>query len=51
MILICGCSTRLSRVLMLPITRTGEREYRRGHIPRSAFLNLFRVHDPDRSRL
>jgi thiosulfate/3-mercaptopyruvate sulfurtransferase len=44
-------TVQISRVLFLPRIRTGEREYRRGHIPGSGFLDLFAVHDPDRSRL
>jgi thiosulfate/3-mercaptopyruvate sulfurtransferase len=41
----------ITKVLFLPRIRTGEREYRRGHIPGSGFVDLFMVHDPDRSRL
>ena len=36
---------------LLPTVRTGLREYRRGHIPGSAFLDLFELHDPARPRM
>jgi thiosulfate/3-mercaptopyruvate sulfurtransferase len=42
---------QINRVAFLPTVRTGLREYRRGHIPGSAFLDLFELHDPDRPRM
>ncbi len=44
-------TVQIRRVLFLPRIRTGQREYRRVHIPGSGFLDLFTVHDPDRSRV
>lgn len=42
---------QINRIAFLPTIRTGLREYRRGHIPGSAFLDLFHLHDPDRPRM
>ena len=43
-------TVQITKLLFLPRIRTGEGEYRRAHIPGSGFLDLFTVHDPDRSR-
>jgi thiosulfate/3-mercaptopyruvate sulfurtransferase len=43
-------TVQLTKVLFLLRPRSGEPEYRRGHVPGSGFLDLFRVHDPDRPR-
>jgi thiosulfate/3-mercaptopyruvate sulfurtransferase len=42
---------QINRVAFLPTVRTGLREYRRGHIPGSAFLDLFELHDPASPRM
>jgi thiosulfate/3-mercaptopyruvate sulfurtransferase len=42
---------QINRVAFLPTIRTGLREYRRGHIPGSTFLDLFHLHDPNRPRM
>lgn len=42
---------QINRVGPLPVVRAGLREYRRGHIPGSGFLDLFQLHDPDRPRI
>jgi thiosulfate/3-mercaptopyruvate sulfurtransferase len=42
---------QISKVAFLPTIRTGLREYRRGHIPGSVFLDLFELHDPGRPRM
>lgn len=41
---------QVSRLLFVPIVRTGEREWRREHIPGSAFASLFQLSDPDKPR-
>lgn len=42
---------QITKVAFLPTIRTGLREYRRGHIPCSVFLDLFELHDPGRPRM
>ena len=42
---------QINRVAFLPTIRTGLREYRRGHVPGSTFLDLFDLHDPGRPRM
>lgn len=42
---------QINKVAFLPTIRTGLREYRRGHIPGSTFLDLFALHDPSRPRM
>jgi thiosulfate/3-mercaptopyruvate sulfurtransferase len=42
---------QINRVAFLPTVRSGLREYRRGHIPGSVFLDLFELHDPGRPRM
>jgi len=44
-------TVQIHRRVVLPTIRTGLREYRRGHIPGSAFLDLFELHDPGRPRV
>jgi thiosulfate/3-mercaptopyruvate sulfurtransferase len=43
-------TVQVKKILMLPTVRNGWREYRREHIPGSAFVDLFAVHDPDRPK-
>ena len=43
-------TVQVRRLLFVPIVRTGEREWRRAHIPGSAFANLFELSDPDKPR-
>lgn len=42
---------QVHRRVVLPTIRTGLREYQRGHIPGSTFLDLFQLHDPRRPRI
>jgi thiosulfate/3-mercaptopyruvate sulfurtransferase len=37
---------QVNRVFFVPTVRVGLREYRHGHIPGSAFMDLFSIHDP-----
>ena len=43
-------TVQVSRLLFVPMVRTGAREWRREHIPGSAFANLFELSDPDKPR-
>ena len=43
-------TVQVRRLLIVPTVRTGEREWRREHIPGSAFANLFDLSDPDKPR-
>lgn len=39
-------TVQVQRRLWIPVVRTGKREWRREHIPRSAFADLFKLSDP-----
>lgn len=41
---------QVDRILFIPRVRNGLKEYRQGHIPGSAFLDLFAIHDPERPK-
>jgi thiosulfate/3-mercaptopyruvate sulfurtransferase len=43
-------TVQVGRRLWLPTIRSGRREWRREHIPGSAFANLFDLSDPDRPK-
>ncbi len=43
-------TVQVSRLLFLPIVRSGRREWRRGHVPGSAFADLFSLGDPGAPR-
>jgi thiosulfate/3-mercaptopyruvate sulfurtransferase len=43
-------TVQVSRRLWVPTFRSGRREWRHGHIPGSAFANLFDLSDPDRPK-
>ena len=43
-------TVQVSRRLGIPVVRTGEREWRRQHIPGSTFADLFVLSDPTRPR-
>lgn len=43
-------TVQVRRRLLVPTVRTGEREWRRGHIPGSVFASLFALSDPARPR-
>ncbi len=43
-------TVQVSRLLFLPMVRSGRRDWRRGHIPGSAFADLFSLGDPQASR-
>ncbi len=43
-------TVQVRRLLLVPIVRTGKREWRREHIPGSAFANLFDLSEPDKPR-
>ncbi|WP_242343793.1 sulfurtransferase [Anaeromyxobacter terrae] len=43
-------TVQVSRMLFLPMVRSGRRDWRRGHIPGSAFADLFALGDPHASR-
>jgi thiosulfate/3-mercaptopyruvate sulfurtransferase len=43
-------TVQVGRRLGIPIVRTGEREWRRGHIPGSGFASLFALSDRDRPK-
>ncbi len=43
-------TVQISRLLFLPMVRGGRREWRREHIPRSAFADLLALGDPHASR-
>jgi thiosulfate/3-mercaptopyruvate sulfurtransferase len=40
-------TVQVRRRLLVPTVRTGEREWRQGHIPGSAFASLFALSDPE----
>ena len=43
-------TVQVNRLLFLPIARSGRRNWRRGHVPGSAFADLFALGDPHASR-
>lgn len=43
-------TVQVRRRLLVPTVRTGRREWRRGHIPGSAFADFFSLHDPERPK-
>jgi thiosulfate/3-mercaptopyruvate sulfurtransferase len=43
-------TVQVRRVLRVPVGRTGRREWRRAHIPGSAFASLFAISDPHASK-
>ncbi len=43
-------TVQVTRLLFLPIVRAARREWRRGHVPGSAFADLFALGDPHASR-
>jgi thiosulfate/3-mercaptopyruvate sulfurtransferase len=47
---ILDATVQVHRRLWLPVVRAGRREWRREHIPGSAFADLFALSDPDRPR-
>jgi thiosulfate/3-mercaptopyruvate sulfurtransferase len=47
---IFDATVQVRRALFVPIVRAGRREWRRAHVPGSAFADLFRLSDPDRPR-
>lgn len=47
---VLDATVQVGRVLGLPIVRTGRREWRRAHIPGSAYANLFDLSDPARPK-
>jgi thiosulfate/3-mercaptopyruvate sulfurtransferase len=42
---------QITKFVLLPTVRTGQREYNRSHIPHSGFLDLFELHDQGRPRI
>lgn len=47
---VLDATVQVRRRLGIPVVRTGEREWRREHIPGSAFASLFALSDPGRPR-
>lgn len=43
-------TVQINRLLLLPIIRSGRRDWRQGHIPGAAFADLFALGDPHASR-
>ncbi len=43
-------TVQVRRLWLVPVVRTGRRDWRRGHIPGSAFANLFELSDPGKPR-